>query len=191
MKKQYNLSKTIHTMSYSVSFFLISTLLLLLRTATCQEDLVSTTCSQTPFSDTCLSSLRSDSRSQNSDVKGLATIALEKSIDDATETKAHIDYLIKLHNPNQTEYEFKCLKECMEEYSEALDNLQESYLALNTSSFDDVNSDVAAAMSDAESCENGYEEEQLLQNPSPLTERNKIFSELCSNFLAITALLAS
>lgn len=189
MQKQYDLSKTIHTMFRSVSFLFVSTVVLLLRIATCQEDLVSTTCSQTPFSDTCSSSLRSDPRSQNSDIKGLATIALEKSIEKATETKAHIDYLIKLHNPNQTEYELKCLKECMAEYSEALDNLQESYLAFNTSSFDTVNSDVAAAMSDAESCENGYEEEQLLQNPSPLTERNKIFSELCSNFLAITTLI--
>lgn len=178
-------------MSYSVSFLFISTVVLLLRIATCQEDLVSTTCSQTPFSDTCLTSLWSDPRSQNFDVKGLATIALEKSIDKATETKAHIDYLTKLHNPNQTEYEFKCLKECMVEYSEALDNLQESYLALTTSSFDKVNYDVAAAMSDAETCENGYEDEQLLQNPSPLNERNRIFSELCSNFLAMTTLLSS
>lgn len=170
-------------------FFLLISSLLLIANATAANDLVSTTCSQTPFLDICLSSLRSDPRSEASDLKGLATIALDRSIANANETKSHIAYLIKSYNPNQTEYEFKCLKECMVEYSEGLENLQESSLALSYDNFDAVNSWVAAAMTDADTCENGYLEEDLPENPSPLTERNQFFSKLCSNFLAITTLL--
>lgn len=86
----------------------------------------------------------------------------------------------------------RCLRDCEEEFSEAIENLQDSKEALANGDCDKVDTLVSAAMSDAETCEDGFKDLQQSEDnysTSALTQRNRHFSELCSNALAITKLL--
>ncbi|KAJ1418764.1 Pectinesterase inhibitor domain [Sesbania bispinosa] len=123
----------------------------------------------------------------------LAEIALNLSKTYATKTLSCV-YELKSSAANGTNssYTSRCLSDCEEEYSEAIDNLQDSEEALANGDYDKVDTLVSAAMSDAETCEDGFKDMLSDDNgsTSPLTERNRYFSELCSNALAITKLLA-
>ncbi|KHN45043.1 Putative invertase inhibitor [Glycine soja] len=92
---------------------------------------------------------------------------------------------------NNNIYASRCLSDYAEEYSEAIENLKDSKEALANGDCDQVDTLVSAAMSDAETCEDGFKDMQSgdSDSTSPLTERNRYFSELCSNALAITKLL--
>ncbi|CAK9143269.1 unnamed protein product [Ilex paraguariensis] len=149
------------------------------------QDLVSTTCSHTLHFDVCVSSLRSDPRSKTSDVKGLAAIALDLSIGEAKKTISYIDSLKS--RADNTQNQSKRLSECMVEYSDALENLQEAIQALSKTSIDDVNELATTAMTDSETCKDGFEE--VPNSHFPLADRNQYFDNLCGNFLAITTLL--
>ncbi|WRX33657.1 Pectinesterase inhibitor domain - like 10 [Theobroma cacao] len=151
------------------------------------KDLVSNACSHTQFYEVCVSTLKSDPQNEKSDIRGLADIALNVSTAYGMETLSHINSL-KFSPGNYTPFASRCLSDCMEEYSDAVDNLQESAQALRTKSYTTVNTLVAAAMTDSDTCEGGFGE--MPGNEPPLTQRNQYFYKLCSNFLAITTLLS-
>lgn len=167
------------------------------------EDLVTSTCKHTLYFQVCVSSLRSVSGSNSaSDPKTLAGIALNLSTTYATKTLSYVCELRSYNNGttttnnNNNSYMFRCLSDCEEEYSEAIGNLQDSAEALANGEYDKVDTLVSAAMSDAETCEDGFKDNMLSDdnnndssNYSSLSERNRYFSELCSNALAITKLL--
>ncbi|KAK7363360.1 hypothetical protein VNO77_05500 [Canavalia gladiata] len=158
------------------------------------ENLVTATCKHTLHMQVCISSLKSVPGSNTSDTKGLAEIALNLSITYAAETLSYVYELKKssssANGPNNI-YVSHCLSDCVEEYSEAIENLQDSAQALANGEYDRVDTLVSAAMSDAETCEDGFKDMLNDDNDStsPLSERNLYFSELCSNALAITKLL--
>ncbi|XP_061361805.1 putative invertase inhibitor [Gastrolobium bilobum] len=156
------------------------------------EDFVTATCKHTLHFQTCVSSLRSVPSSKTSHLKGLAEIALNLSTTYATKTLSYV-YELKSSAASGTNnnYTSSCLSDCVEEYSEAIENLKDSAEALANGEYDTVDTLVSAAMSDAETCEDGFKDMLSDDNASnsPLTERNCYFSELCSNALAITKLL--
>ncbi|XP_038698230.1 putative invertase inhibitor [Tripterygium wilfordii] len=152
-----------------------------------EPDLISTACNRTLHQELCISSLRSDPRSHSSDLEGLAEIALNISTIHGVQTLSYINHLKSNVGGNVSEYVLTCLSDCMEEYSEAIDKLEDSVGALMNRSFDDLVTFVTAAMTDSDTCEEGFEENP--EEVSPLTKRNQDFSMLCSNFLAITTLL--
>jgi pectinesterase inhibitor-like protein len=148
--------------------------------------LITTTCKHTLHYEVCVSSLRSVPNSETSDLKTLAGIALNLSATHAAKTLSYV-YELKSSSGSNNGYMSHCLSDCAEEYSEALENLQDSGGALVNGDYDGVDNLVSAAMSDAETCEDGFSDENVYS--SPLSERNRYFSELCSNALAITKLL--
>ncbi|EXC13611.1 Putative invertase inhibitor [Morus notabilis] len=150
------------------------------------EDLVSSTCKKTLYVQLCISSLRSDPRSGSSDLKGLAAIALNLSIAKGVDNLSYIKNLKSEFASNGSQMTFSYLSDCLDVYSDAIQNLQDSVQALNDKSYDTLRSLVSAAMTDSETCEDGFKEVKGFR--SPLTEQNKYFSRLCSNFLAITTL---
>ncbi|KAL5786502.1 hypothetical protein ACOSQ2_008894 [Xanthoceras sorbifolium] len=161
-----------------------------------EEDLVSTACNRTLYVDVCVSSLRSDPRSSTvSDIRGLADVALVISIENGMETLAYIKHLNSNNNGNNitgrqdpaASYNSGCLRDCAELYEDAAQSLQESVHHLRIRYFEKVNMLVSAAMTDSETCEDGFKE--VAEDVSPLTQRNLYFYKLCSNFLAITKLL--
>ncbi|GMN52912.1 hypothetical protein TIFTF001_022057 [Ficus carica] len=177
----------------SKAFLHVPTILLFLLicfafTSTCKEDLVSTTCKKTLYFNLCISSLRSDPRSESSDLDGLAVIALNLSIAKGVDTLSYINYLKSELASNGSPLMSSYLGDCLAVYSDAVQNLQDSVQALNDKSFDTLRSFVSAAMTDSETCEDGFKE-VMGSMSSPLSEQNKYFSRLCSNFLAITTLL--
>ncbi|KAF3439749.1 hypothetical protein FNV43_RR18027 [Rhamnella rubrinervis] len=153
-----------------------------------EGDLVSETCKQTLYSQVCESSLRSDPQSEISDLRGLAAIALNLSIAHAVHTLSYINNLKSEAAGNETDFLISgCLSDCVEEYSDAIQNLQDSKQSLNDKSYDTMNSLVTAAMTDSDTCEDGFKE--LTGYESPLTERNQYFSKLCGNLLLFSTLL--
>ncbi|KAL5572279.1 hypothetical protein UlMin_021876 [Ulmus minor] len=146
-----------------------------------EEDLVSDTCKKTLYFQVCSSSLKSDPRSQTSDLQGLASISLNLSVTNGAEI---LSYISSLKSDKSVSGH---LSDCADLYSDAVQNLEESVQSINDKSYDMVKSLVSAAMTDADTCEDGFKEIEGVD--SPLTERNQYFNKLCSNSLAITTLL--
>ncbi|KAL5698587.1 hypothetical protein ACHQM5_029605 [Ranunculus cassubicifolius] len=154
-----------------------------------EEDLIATTCGHTLYVDLCLSSLREDPRSETADLKGLAKIALDISLVNATKMISH---LTQLKSQNDTSLPFdsffsSCMDDCIDEYQEAAGNLEDANDALEKNSLATVDSLITAAMTDSDTCEDGFGDKEEME--SPLTEKNREFSNLCSNALAIATLL--
>ncbi|XP_027359590.1 pectinesterase inhibitor 10-like [Abrus precatorius] len=117
------------------------------------EDLVTATCKHTLHFQVCISSLKSVPGSKKSNPKILAYIALNLSTTYAAETLSYIHELkssFTANGPNNNIYVSRCLSDCAEEYSEAIENLRDSAQALPNREFDKVDTLVCAAMSDAE-----------------------------------------
>ena len=151
-------------------------------------DLVSSTCNKTLYVQLCESSLRSDPRSESADPRGLAAIALDQSLAKGVDTIAHIDNLRSESASDASKaLVISRLSDCTAAYSDALENLRDSAQALDDESYETLRSLVSAAMTDSETCEDGFME--IEGYSSPLTEQNQCFSRLCSNFLAIVTLL--
>lgn len=153
------------------------------------QDLLLATCRKTLYMEVCVSSLGSDPRSRGADVEGLAAIALDLSLVHGSETIAEMRKLNGRVNGSKDEYMAGCLSDCLEEYSDAVENLRQSAEALGEKSYDMVNDLVSAAMTDSDTCEEGFKEKPGYV--SPVTKRNQYFYKLCSNALAITKLLSS
>ncbi|KAJ9185953.1 hypothetical protein P3X46_005521 [Hevea brasiliensis] len=168
-------------MSFSILFFF----LLVLAIPTHQtSDLVTKTCDQTLYKDLCNSALASAPESEVTDVQSLAKFALKMTSLNAVEIHKRISLLF---NTSSDEFIKQCLTDCSEIYTDATDQLEDSMVALDFKSYNDVNTWVTAAMTDAQSCEDGFNEKSGIV--SPLSDINKKFTQLCSISLAITNLL--
>lgn len=151
------------------------------------QDLVSKACNRTTYIDLCVSSLRSDPRSSTaSEVKELAEIALNVSIANGIET---LTYIKELRSSGGGGRCGLCLRDCLEEYEDAVASLEDSVHQLRIRGFKKVNVLVSAAMTGSDTCEDGFVEVSSSGGVSPLTQRNQLFYRLCSNFLAISRLL--
>ncbi|KAL3744606.1 hypothetical protein ACJRO7_013816 [Eucalyptus globulus] len=152
-------------------------------------DLVSAACSHTLYFNICVSSLRSDPRTDVTvDLAGLATIALDQSIAHGERTISVIVDALRANGSSGADQSMlRCLSDCNEEYSDAVASLKESARAMKERDFDTVNSLVSAAMTDSGTCKDGLKEMAIYD--SSLSQRNKRFFKLCSNFLAISRLL--
>lgn len=177
--------------------FLISCFVLLSQCANTEagEDLVTETCKHTLHFQACVSSLRSVPSSNTTDLKGLAEIALNVSTTEAIKTLSYVHDLKSSDDgdTNNKNGMSSSLNDCDEQYSEAIQNLKDSVEALANGDYNKVNALVSAAMTNAETCQNGFEEmlgdDNDSTSTSTLTQNNRYFSELCSNVLAITKLI--
>ncbi|KAF8401431.1 hypothetical protein HHK36_012370 [Tetracentron sinense] len=101
------------------------------------------------------------------------------------DTSQHINQFLETETDP---YVQQCLNDCSENYLDAIEQIDDSLAALDSKGYNDVNTWVTAAMSDAESCEQGFKDGA--SHVSVLHDKNAIFGQLCSNALAITNLLA-
>lgn len=165
-------------MSYSIFFFFI---LVLANPSHQAPDLVTTTCDKTLYKDLCKSALATAPKTDVKDVQSLAKFALEMTSLNGGEIHKRITQLL---TTNSDEFVKQCLTDCSTVYQDAIDQLNDSMVALDTKAFNDVNTWVSAAMTVAQSCEDGFKGKQGIV--SPLTDMNKRFGQLCSVSLAIT-----
>ncbi|KAF4366433.1 hypothetical protein F8388_003671 [Cannabis sativa] len=145
-----------------------------------EEDLVSATCKKTLYFQLCVSSLRSDPQSQTSDLRGLAVIALNLSIENGVKALSYINNLMSEAAYKGSQLASTDLSDCVDVYSDAIQNLQDSVQALNDMSFDTVQSFVSAAMTDSETCEDGFKEfSRNLKPPFPLISDHQTLLFAC------------
>ncbi|XXG81578.1 hypothetical protein AAC387_Pa09g2175 [Persea americana] len=153
------------------------------------QDLILATCKETLYVEVCVSSLGSDPRSRGADLEGLGAIALDLTMVHGSETISQMKRLNGQKNVKRDAYMAGCLRDCIEEYSDAVEDLRQSADAIKEKMYDTVNDMVSGAMTDSDTCEEAFNERPGYV--SPLTERNQYFYKLCSNALSITKLLAS
>ncbi|KAL4636859.1 hypothetical protein ACB092_03G038300 [Castanea dentata] len=77
----------------------------------------------------------------------------------------------------------QALTNCAENYGDAIDQIQSSTAALGSKKYNDVKTWVSAAMNNAASCEQGFQDQSA---KSPIASSSTTFTQLSSNVLAIT-----
>lgn len=147
---------------------------------------ISNACEGSLYKDLCISTLKADPSYKGAKLCDLVKIALKAAIANATATRKQIS---EMQMPDTHTDLKKSLADCKENYESAVSQLQKSEEALASKRYNDVNAWVTAAMSDLESCGDGFEEEGL--EASPILNMNTILSHLCSNVLAITNKLST
>lgn len=150
-------------------------------------NLIQNTCKHTKFYDLCLSSLKSDPRSQNADTKGLAVIMGGIGIANATATSSYLSSQL-LSFANET-IKKRVLKECSDKYAFAGEALQESVKDLGAESYDYAYMHITAAADYPNACHNAFKRYPRLAYPPELARREDGLKHICSVVLGIIDLL--
>ncbi|KAJ9159451.1 hypothetical protein P3X46_024959 [Hevea brasiliensis] len=159
-------------MSLPIFFFFV----LLLAVPTHQaSELITQTCDKTSYKDLCNSALGS---ANAADVHSLAKSALgATTLQGGEVTKKMAELMMgKAADVVQT------LTDCSQNYNVAMDKIKFATAALEAKVFNDVKVGITTAMTEAQSCEDGF------KGASPMTADNTKFSQLCSISLSIAEL---
>ncbi|CAN6486448.1 unnamed protein product [Victoria cruziana] len=143
------------------------------------------TCNRTLDYDFCLTTLQADQRSYRANITWLGYISIDLGIKNATSALSYISKLLKQKTDPYTK---ACLKDCKQLYSSAIDSLKSGAESLKAERYDDVNVEISAAMTDADTCETGFTDRE--GGASPLTKENQNLMNLGSLGLAILELIA-
>lgn len=149
------------------------------------KGLIDKVCKTTRYPDLCTTALSAHPAAASADVHGLANIALEAA---ATHAKNISAILAQKVTATEDPYLLQCYSDCSENFLDAKDQLEDSRAALESERYNDVNTWVSAAMSDAESCQGGFNDQGV--NDAKFIARSHNFVKYCSNVLAITNLIA-
>ncbi|KDP23457.1 hypothetical protein JCGZ_23290 [Jatropha curcas] len=171
-------------MSSKIIFFILS-LASIISTSHQASEIVTQSCEKIPHKDLCLSALGSAPESDVHDLPGLTKFALKMASLNGTELYKKT---AELYQTSSDEFVKQCLTDCSEVYQDAIDQLEDSMVAIDSKVYDDVTTWVTAAVTDTQSCEDGFKEKQGFT--SPLSQDNAVFSQLCSIALSLSNLLA-
>ncbi|XP_011019524.1 PREDICTED: uncharacterized protein LOC105122226 [Populus euphratica] len=165
----------------SLSILLLYTLLLSAPLPLTQcGDLVDKICKKTPFYDLCVLSLQPNS---GTDVKSLASKMANLVLSNVTDTLNFIQGLVKQETGTSLE---RPLAECAELYIPVVKyNLPQAIDALIRGRYGFANYVFSDVSKQADACEKHFSGE----NESPLTERNKLISNLSDVAVAIINIL--
>lgn len=147
---------------------------------------MNTACETSLYKKLCVSTLQADPSYKGAKLSDLAKIALKAATVNATALQKQISTMEMQDSHTDLK---KSLADCKENYKSAVSQLNKCKEALESNRYSDVNAWVTAAMSDIESCGDGFEDEGL--KASPILNMNTILSQLCSNVLAIVNKLSS
>ncbi|KAJ0545983.1 putative pectinesterase inhibitor domain-containing protein [Helianthus annuus] len=146
--------------------------------------LIQKTCQTTKYYDLCISSLQSDSTSQQADTKGLAIILAKLALANATSTNSFLSSNVFVKNPNDTVMK-KVLKQCEDRYSAARMSLQNSIQDLESELYDYAYMHVMAASDYANSCRNAFKRNPNLVYPPEIDHREKGLKQFCDVVMEI------
>ena len=145
------------------------------------QNLIDQACGYTSYQSLCISTLQSDSEAKSAkDLLTIAKVALKHTGNKAGEINGEIT---RLQGSAKDEGLKQALSDCTENYGDAIDQIQDSTAALGKKKYSDVNTWVSAAMNDADSCEQGFQDQSV---KSPISASSTTFNQLSSNVLAIT-----
>ncbi|XP_022155314.1 pectinesterase inhibitor-like [Momordica charantia] len=142
--------------------------------------LIEQTCSQTQHPGLCLSSLKSDPNSFPADKTGLALVALRLVSSNASDISEGIKVMLNDTRLADQPGVQQGLYDCLDEYLDASQQLDDSIAALLVKAYGDVDKWVNAAVAAVRTCEASFS-----VKPSVLTPRNDNFIKLCQNALTI------
>ncbi|XP_068660728.1 putative invertase inhibitor [Aristolochia californica] len=143
------------------------------------------TCKQTSEYDLCVSILESDPTSLTADLKGVLTNALKVTTAYAADLATNVTELTRT---TQDPFLLQFYTDCSEHYMDAVDQIDDSVVALDSKGYSDVNAWVNAAIADAESCEAGFSQKAGFK--STISDQSEHFEKLCRIILDITKALA-
>ncbi|XP_057962739.1 putative invertase inhibitor [Malania oleifera] len=141
-------------------------------------------CSKALYREFCISTLTSASGAKAADLPGLAKIALKLAKSSATQIKNHIHSLLASNSYPTLK---SALSDCRQQFQDASGELDESLAAFGFKHYNDVSVSVSAAMSNADSCTQGFKD---IKAESPIDAENDKFNKLCSSALGITNVVA-
>jgi pectinesterase inhibitor-like protein len=177
-KKKLSEKAKMNTISCS-KIFLVLLVTLLPNQILADEKLIASACDKTLYKQLCTKTLQNDPEgSSATSFEVLSKVALKHASSTATQIYDEVSSLLQGSSGN------KALKDCKENYGDAVDQLGRSTTALASKRYNDVNTWVSAVMSDADSCDEGFKDVGNTNNP--LGSEGTTFSQLCSIVLAIT-----
>ncbi|CAK9187600.1 unnamed protein product [Ilex paraguariensis] len=146
--------------------------------------LVTRVCRQAENPNFCFKSLGSDPRTETANLAGLAQIAIDLAIYNATGTSVKIHSLtLGTHDPRlRARY-----NKCAEYYQSAGDNFQEAKNALKSGDYSAVNVMATGSYDNAIDCENTFKQPPAY--PSPLTNDNLNLRQLSYIVMIISKML--
>ncbi|XP_038880337.1 putative invertase inhibitor [Benincasa hispida] len=150
------------------------------------NDLITKTCSSTPYNDMCKSILLSSPNSNGADLYGLAQIVIQIAAENVSNIYESINQL--QNGTSVDSFLDDCLTDCLESYQDAIDQIEDSVTALEFKAYNDVKTWVSAAMSDAATCDMGFKEKPGYQ--SPIAQMTAVFDQICNIILSMTQLLS-
>ncbi|CAK9173351.1 unnamed protein product [Ilex paraguariensis] len=156
-------------------------------------DLVNTTCKQCASKsaifnyDFCVTSLQAVSISHVTNLQGLAIIAMELALGNATSTISTIEKMMT--SGTFDPFAMDCLRDCVDLYADAASMLVSSIAAFLQEYFDAANVLMSAVMEATSTCEDGFTEKE--GEVTPLTTENYNLSELSGISLCIINLVVS
>ncbi|KAH7514336.1 hypothetical protein FEM48_Zijuj11G0078000 [Ziziphus jujuba var. spinosa] len=131
-------------------------------------------------------SLQAVPASHVTNLQGLALIAMELALDNATNTISIIKQL--LTNETADPFALECLKDCLEVYSEAVTMLVDSIAGFLEEHYDTARVWLSAVMEVATTCADGFKEKEGVVYP--LENENYSLFQLSDIALCITHLLS-
>lgn len=151
-------------------------------------DLIDDVCSATKNPPFCSTSLRSDSRSGNADMKMLGEISIKLSKDTINQTQEILLRQLRKSVANNNKMLLEIFDTCLENYGDGVDALNDSFSDLQKSDFEGMSISASAADSDVETCDDNFSDADLSE-PQKLVDASKIARDLISIVLSIAARL--
>lgn len=145
--------------------------IILNQIVTADESLITSTCNQTPYKNLCISSLKSDSRSLNTDTAGLALILVEKISEKTKQAIKTVNQNIKTTKDPKV---LQALKECKEVYNAVIvADVPMAIEALKKGDPKFAEQGAVDAVNEVQSCEEGFR-----KGMSPVSGLNKEIGSL-------------
>ncbi|KAK9266918.1 hypothetical protein L1049_027177 [Liquidambar formosana] len=161
---------------------------------TISADLLNQTCKKCADESTifsynfCLTSLQAIPVSHATNLQGLAIVAMELALENATNTVSTIKELLNGGGAFDP-FSIACLEGCLEIYLDVVSRLVNSIGVFLSENYDTADAWVSAVMDETATCEGGFKGEEGAIVPSPLTKENYNLFQLCDIALCIIHLL--
>lgn len=148
-------------------------------------NLIEHACNRSLHKDLCVNTLNSQPTSKDADLKGLASIAVALAYKNATKI---LDGLHSLGNnitgADQPASILQGVEECKDYYLDASEQLENTIAALSQKAYNDVNTWLKVAVTDADSCDAAFQGQK-----SEMSHKNRVFRQLVNNALTVVKVL--
>lgn len=134
----------------------------------------------------CVTSLQSVPLSHATNLQGLALVAMELALENATSTIMTIEKMLssKAIDP----FAMNCLTDCLQLYGDSISLLVSSITSFLLEQFDAANMLMTAVMEEVDTCDEGFTEKK--GEVTPLVKEDYYILEISSIALCITKLLS-